>query len=121
MIKGLKTAALLVSAAAVVGTVSCNRCKLCSGLEAARYGRQKQITDAVSRCIADKKKEKLPGRAAIGFPVQQDARVFAFTRYAGGERVYVAANFSEQPCTYRAGSTTLNLGPYDIFTAREYY
>lgn len=82
--------------------------------------KQQQVHDAIRDAVRNRKREKLFGHAAITFHEMQNEHVFGFTRYNGGERMHVAANFSEQDCTYYIGNTAIRLGPYDVITLKEH-
>ncbi len=83
-------------------------------------GKQQQIHDAIRDAVKNRKREKLFGRADITFHEMQNEHVFGFTRYNGGACIHVAANFSEQDCTYYIGNTVVQLGPYDVITLKEH-
>ena len=83
--------------------------------------KQHEIHDAVAAIITARKKEPLFGHAGIEFDERCDSRVFAFTRVSENEKLHVAANFSEQSCTYICGGTAVHLGPYDTAEFKETY
>jgi amylosucrase len=82
--------------------------------------KQQQIHDAIRDAVRNRKKEKLFGRADITFHEIQNEHVFGFTRSNGRACIHVAANFSEQDCTYYIGNTVVQLGPYDVITLKEH-
>jgi len=81
--------------------------------------KQQQIHDAIRDAVKNRKREKLFGHADITFHEIQNEHVFGFSRHNGSGQIHVAANFSEQDCTYYIGNTAIHLGPYDVVTLKE--